>query len=507
MFQTVIAKTPLTSDIANEFFANIAGNKYGRDNSFIATLRAIVAPRMKEDDVLFLRIGYSSHSESAAKSAGSNRVVKAICDEYAPNSDKNNITIHSLNGGNGDIAESFRAINESFSDLYPGYHKLDKVREFYRRSFAVECYVNPDLKSVMLFVESLDNKKFHYLQVSVLAFLPWYFDPNDGVSELEMELLYSLRETTPDKYLDCLSRIAEQYDFRTMRIKKLLTGFETKREKAERESVVNSIGSIDYEINELNARIRQLLIDRDGKCLRLLGLDKKISETRNDSEIMDYFLCNKKLSLENVTNTEVYFSVCDYLSYFDPEIAEAAIENPNSFVYCVDGEKYIGISAAKMKRLMKEIFVKEEPRLHIRLCAGYKIDLRGSSRALLHHEFPDEFKQALPNPHIDRFECLGNYTITMNELLMEHNYIGVIEQCIASCKSLNWGDSCVMEEFMRAMWGTDDNKRKCCIELPDGRMVTPADAILWLDEEYGESATHEEGEESTTHEEEGYLPL
>ena len=52
-----------------------------------------------------------------------------------------------------------------------------------------------------------------------------------------------------------------------------------------------------------------------------------------------------------------------------------------------------------------------------------------------------------------------------------------------SCKSLNFNDSPVMQEFMRRMYGISDYQDSIntrCIELPDGTVVTPVDAINWL---------------------------
>lgn len=54
MFKSIITTTPFTSDIANNFFQNIYGDNFQRDYSFLATLRALVAPRMKESDCLHL---------------------------------------------------------------------------------------------------------------------------------------------------------------------------------------------------------------------------------------------------------------------------------------------------------------------------------------------------------------------------------------------------------------------------------------------------------------------
>lgn len=102
----------------------------------------------------------------------------------------------------------------------------------------------------------------------------------------------------------------------------------------------------------------------------------------------------------------------------------------------------------------------------------------------------------MPNTHIDRYHCMGNYSRTINELLRKRNYIGALEQCIASCKSLNFGDSAVMGEFMRTMWSNNTVSR--CIELPDGRVVKPNEAIRWLDEQEAMNEQTEEAQNEQT---------
>ena len=81
---------------------------------------------------------------------------------------------------------------------------------------------------------------------------------------------------------------------------------------------------------------------------------------------MDYFLCNNKLYLEQVTDTEMYFCVADYLSYFDKEMVERFLSNQRSYVY----ETARGtIAPEKMVKLLRAIFMDEI--LHIKFCVAY----------------------------------------------------------------------------------------------------------------------------------------
>lgn len=478
MFKKSIAITPLTTDTANDYFQNIRGSKFGQDNSFLATLRALVAPRIKDGESITLGFTSSNYDAQTIGSVPGDRVVNAICPSVLNESD-GNLIIHSFTSSQENNLANMRLIESKFTSCNSGYFRLEKVKDFYRKSFAVDCYINAERRNVIVFVDNLDTKKLHYLQVSVLAFLPWYFNPSDGVSELEMELLYSLRETSSEKYENCIMRIAEQYDFRTARVRKMLRGFETRYEQIECEKARNEIQRCDMEIDRLNNSIGAMLGKRNDICIKLLGLERKIAEGGEDSEIMDYFLCNNKLYLESVTNNDMYFCVKDYLEYFDPEMAERSINNFRSYVYPGGTDGYRGIAAEDMKKLMTEIFLADTPQLRIRFCAAYRFDLNGSVSAMSNHEFPMEFAEYMPNTHIDRYSCIGNYQRAINDLLKNRNYIGALEQCIASCKSLNFGDSPVMSEFMKTLYGTNNYNNRC-IELPDGRVVKPVDAIRWL---------------------------
>lgn len=481
MFKQVIRSTQLTTDAANSFFQHIYGDSFQYDVSFISTLRALVAPRMKEGESIALSFYQSNYSASQLSNYSAKNAVRDVCDfAYF---DPGRIIIHNFYNTSQDSNYAWMELMKStFTSVYPDWHRLDKVTDFFKKTFYTLCFINPEKKSVIVFVENMDIRKMHYLQCSIFAFLPWYFDPKLGVSKVEMELIESLREKTPTRYEDCIAKIAEQYDFRTARIRQLLAGFETRYESMECDNVRREIQNCINHIDRLNNEIGDWLKAKNEYEIRLLGLETKIANDSGESEIMDYFLCNDKLILKMVTNDSMVFVVKTYLEYFDEDLAERVIRNETSYVYRPNGRGCNNIIPAEdMRMLMTAIFL--EQKLRIRFCAAYEFRMNGGVIALGRYDFGAECRDCTPNTHIDRFSCLGNYQRSINELLKHHDYIGAIEQCSASCKSLNFNDSPVMQEFMRRMYGISDyqgtiNTR--CIELPDGTVVTPVDAINWL---------------------------
>ena len=482
MFKTVITTNALVNSTANNFFQNIYGDPYNNDISFISTLRALVAPRMSADEYLSVRFQRTAYSASEIGEGATTSMVRAIC-EYFCEDDVGCIYIHSFeNSAQDSNYACLELMKSTFCKTYQGWHRLEKVTEFYKKQFLTMCFINPEKKSVAIFVDSLDMRRMHYLQCSIFAFLPWYFDPKKGVSEIEMELINSLREKTSSKYEDVITRIASQYDFRTERIRQLLSGFETKYERIECNNIRSTLERVRRNIESLNSQIGDQLRNKNDLEIRLLGLETKISNSSEDSEIMEYFLCNDRLVLINVTDTSILFGVKTYIEYFNEDMVESVLSNKNSYIYAPDGRRCNRyIPEESMEKLIKAIFIDQT--LKIKVCAAYQFDLNGSVAARQNFNFDHNFHDCMPNPHIDGYHCLGNYQRTINELLAKRDYITAIEQCIASAKSLNFGDSPVMNLFFKAIYKLGSNYNNKCIELPDGSVVDPKGAIAWLEEQ------------------------
>lgn len=491
MFRARITSTALYGDAANTYFDNIIGERYHNDISVLSTLRALAAPRMEEGENIYLYFTRSTFTARDASNHPTDRMMRAILDmDYY---DKpGSFIIHGIDSREQtDNYACLELIKSTFCTVYEGFERVKKVTDFFRKTFYSLCFVNPKTKQVVIFVERLNIRKLHYLQCGIFAFMPWYFDPSVGVSLEEMELIQSLRKTSEDEYLKCIRKIATKYDFRTIIIRKKLHGFETRFDKAELEQTRNSVERLMRDILEYNDYIARSFDKKRELDIKILGLEHKIESGQGESEIMEYFLCNKKLYLEEVSDRTMTFCVKDYLTYFDEDMAKRIIDNPRSYVYQPGGyDRSNYISAEDMKMLMTALFIDQIFRMKI--CASYKFELGTRVTGLSHYTYPSDCDDCMPNTHIDRYSCLGNNERAINECIKKSDYIGAIEQSISSCKGMNFADSAVMRVFMERMYGVDNYSHNRCIELPDGNVVRPKEAIEWLKQQTVKDETTEE---------------
>lgn len=462
----ISVKTAMGTPTARKYFANkITGREFAQDDTLFSTVCSLVAPRMKDGDTLKLQFinTYLNNDDD---------IMSTLSEIMKPNT----LTICLL--ADIDQNDNLNGLRKRFPSVKPGIIELEKVHLFFRDKFIVLCFVNPEERSTMLFMKKFEAQRYHYLQCAMFAFLPWYFDPKDGCSDEEMEIIESLRESTPDHYLKCMEREAAKYDFQNIAIKEKLKNFSSYAQIVEKNRRVQNIQNCRNNIEQWEDLITNATKQIEESEIYLLGLEIKNKERSEDDLLANYFMANKSLKLVNRSQDSdkyIYFIVSSYCEYYNEENAAKVIDAPKSYVYSVNGCPRTGcVTRNEMKNLMYAIFV--ENILRVRFSASYSIDVEYLSGFAVRESNLSLYGNSMPNPHIQEYKCLGNYQQTISESLRKYDYIGAMEQCIASCKSLNFADPPVMNEFMNNLYrGT-----YCCIELPDGSVVNTREAVDWL---------------------------
>lgn len=482
MFRQSVSQTALTTDAANSFFGTrISGNSFGSDVSMLATLRALLYPRFRNDsDHINLRIDTTACNGDRLTSMPAKDAMREIMSKYDLNGEGQFI-VHGFRGASAEKTAAYMSLVDiEFTKCFKGFSLVEKITAFYRKSFGVRCFINPAKKITVLFVDGLDLRRLHYLQCCVLPAVPWYFDPAKGLSEDEKELVASFREESPDTYQACIYKLSQQYDFRSAAIRDMLGGIEDRFIRSQRDDLTHQITEIDSRIERLMQELGDKYRDRDTISIRLLGIEEAINRgEKQESELVDYFICNKHLVLGHVDGDVIYFKTIADLTMFDPDMAEKYINNRRSLLYMRNGEDR-NVPYKDMKRLMTAIFL--DGTLTVQFCGSYYLDLvRRNTDGIQHDDYSSpEFTNCMPNPHIDGFHCMGNHRKAVGEMLKTHNYVGAVDQCIASTSNLAFGDSVVMSQFIARVCDEVNNGGAKCVRLPDGSYTDFRGAMAFL---------------------------
>lgn len=465
----------LTSEIANELFPNIFGDCYSNDTSFVATLRALVAPRMSKDDTICLRVRTINPRESYLRDYGDADKVYYLSDHCI---DNNTILVCGFNSASeNNRSTALAAIDESFTRVYPKFVELKDLSAFVAKQANMRFYINEEDRSVAVFVDNLNSRLYHYVQSLVSRLLPWYFK-DKPLEDQERELVKSLIQKTATGYERLIEEFASKYDFRGKKIEKMLGGFETSAKRQYLRNVESSLNNIESQIERNVNQYRDFIRQREGKLLEKAGLIAQINAGCKESEIADYFVCNRHLDPIGVNSTQLEFIVSCYLENFDIEMYDRISSNFDGYMY-YDYDVTNGLfeDVKVRKKFMDAIFC-DEPLLKIKTCAHYLIDLTGYVEAHSGYHYPPEYNDMLPNMHIHRHSCLGNQRPLIEEALRNGDYIGAVEQCVCSAKSINVGESATFPSVLRALFASGAKK---IIELPDGTSCTPTEALRWLE--------------------------
>jgi hypothetical protein len=206
--------------------------------------------------------------------------------------------------------------------------------------------------------------------------------------------------------------------------------------------------------------------------ITLAGLQCQLDRSsENCSELMEYFLCNKHISVIRVQGTVLEFVVHGYADIYDEDAFDTYVTNPTSYLYNgISGT----VTKDKMELLYRAIFGGGSYRL--RVCAAYRVDIRNGITPLKSYSFPPESQGYLPNPHIQEFGCIGGYASRFMEYMANRDYVGAIDQAVVSARNLNFHDSAVISRLANSLSRTNIR----CIEDTDGNLVTPREAIVKL---------------------------
>ena len=350
------------------------------------------------------------------------------------------------------------------------YNRRDDLHVFYARKVKALFYTDDTERNTIIFVEKMELKHFHALQMMIPKYLPLLF--TDSLTETDTALLKSCGNKSAVEYETLIESFAKDIDIREEIIRIKLAGFETVFERVRADEIRAQIKWHQEDYDNLLSKLRDASHKVQECKYMLAGLESVIDRQSEDWELMEYFMCNKNLTIIKVVGTTIEFIAHGYADIYDADAFEQYAGNLDGYMY---NHLHPSVSKSQMQKLYRAIF--DECKYKLRICAAYIADMRTGLRGISSYLFPPESRTYLHNPHIQFHGCIGSYAGRFQEYMQKRDYVGAIDQAVVSARNLNFYDSTVMNTFAKELSRTTTS----CIEKPDGTLLTPREAILELE--------------------------
>lgn len=471
MFTKSLYGLKFVDEIANELFSQIQQRPYNSavkmDNSFLATLRALVKPRIPDDETLTLFVG----TFRANDVENLNRCIAS--------SRPNAINYFYFFGDQANAA--IKEIDDNIATQHPEYEELRDLSKFVEDCATMRFLINKNNKTSIVITTTNSLSIYHYTQSLISRLLPWYFDDNPLTDE-ERELVRSLTLKTSTKYEKTIEDFIQKFDSRGAKIRSLLKDFEINAIRDRLDEVNSQLQNIDIGIQNHINLYRDLIKRKEETNIIKIGLINQIGEKRNskgESELMEYLLCNKHVDLLSASNGVINIVVKGHMDNYDPDMYKRFCKNPDSYIYTGYTTYNSDFTDQSSRKKLLDAIFSDDPIFRIKTCAYYILDIHGCADSSSYFDYSSYNNGYIPNPHIKRFSCLGNHKPLIEECLRDGDNVGAIEQCISSAKSINIGESVTFCYLLQDLF-TDNGKK--WLEASDGECYTPSEALKFLED-------------------------
>jgi len=474
MFNKGIYGVTLASEAADRLFSNTTASN-APDQSFLATMRALFRKRLPECESAQLTcnaVNRTAGELSYATTADCMSWFLPSAFRYPSPSEFNIHIVHTTQPDAGaKMLEIVKANAGSGKRHLSNYTRRDDLHVFYARKVNALFYTDDAEQNTVIFVDKMELKHFHVLQMMIPKYLPLLF-AGDPLTETEIVLLKSTGNKSAVEYETLIEGFAKELDIRAEIIRSKLAGFETVFERIRADELRKEINRYQDDYEQYLSMMRDISSKIQESKYTLAGLECAINMQSEDSELMEYFMCNKNLSIIKVVGTAIEFVVHGYADVYDVDAFEQYVGNHEGYMY---SHLNPAVTKPQMEKLYRAIF--GDCKYKLRICAAYTADMRTGLRGVSSYVFPPESRTYLHNPHIQNHGCIGSYAGRFQEYMQKRDYVGAIDQAVVSARNLNFYDSAVIGRLAEDLSRTSIS----CIEKSDGTLLTPREAIIDLE--------------------------
>ena len=506
MWSTRTRQTALTSPAANWFFQNeniqISDERGGSDSTMLSTLRFLLNGKTETGSVRVLGVSQGESVEDSNIAYRLRRfytrgnrdtdsfLMMVECRESADNIKEAIERTYSLQPTDGNLLSEGTvldfgtvSVNSEGEEVPLKLKYQPALTFFFGGKFGVYAFLDTERRIALAITSVLNTQKYHWMQAVLPMLMPWYWADENGEINIGPEafaLLEKLNSQDVDGYLQILQEFADRLEIERKYNDEKLKGFlniaQTRALNNAREDVERYRRRADELMEELGSVTRSI---RE-KLAYVTGLELATDDTKA-SEFATYISNNSAVKTILFDDNFMRILCHGHMEYYDTDPLEDYLENKRSMIYAnTDGTKLQG----KIEKLLRALFIDET--LRIRVCAEFDINVAENRvRAKQGADYPEAFRDYYPNPHIEGYGCIDGYVSTMAQYVAEGNFVGAVEQCIASTQTMNFHDSTVCGRLIRDFVSMYDTRE--CIMLPDGSYTTIEKAIEYLEKEEGEN--------------------
>lgn len=344
------------------------------------------------------------------------------------------------------------------------------VAPFLSRASETKVYINENEQKVIVFVKTITDKWIDLFCSTLCRLLPWIYPDTNAMSEEEIELFrLFVKGNNRSRFQEIINSVAKDLDFKSTSLRKVLLGWG-------QGSIKDQIESLKAKTESARANIRSHEANLASEYDKLANLLANINALMNsspesDDSLYQFFTSHKQLGMFKVDKhgnggSSLWFSIVDTIEFFDADQFKRAFNNPNSYFPSNQDIRDIfwGLFGANKGCVRVESMFKLNNLSSLECVRGTRTGLYTNTH--------------LPHPHQYYHACLGGNGNYIMHYMSEGNWDMAIEQAIASVKNLNFGDTVVMDEFIRDIQRHMDDCK--CIVTDNGTEMTPREFLTYI---------------------------
>lgn len=476
MFNDVIAELTLTSEIANRAMENITGGTYQNDVTMLAVARLLLYPRAEKLHINVLADGISRGMDREEKEPYHAELKRQLLPER---SDELRVVYF-----NTASRADFDYLAEHGLEVFEGYSAAESselAQKIVSHAIASQrrilLYHNPDNRTAILLINRMTIATMHALASIINVLVPWCFS-GKPYSDSEKELMVCLgyKKDSKDEFVGLIEKLtAEVIDLQSEAKKMYLEGFERANLEARKKSVEQNLEHTRREIKNYINTLNSLYERMELQNAELTGLVNGVSGVEN--VLMDYFLSNKSLYVERRDGSRIYYYVARELFDFDIDLFKTSMKNSNGMIYSAWRYNDGRITKDEYLDLLRAIF--EKGTVRVKFVSKWYVGFGCGIQPCDNAEFPAQFNDYLPNPHLQYHGCTGGFSSHLSEAAAKHDYVMAVDITSAETGNLNLNDSVVFPKFLRDVLQC----RTKAFVLPDGSNVTLEEAVTFVKSE------------------------